>query len=120
MIRDFKPHKIFICFVITVSSFSLQAQLATDLTALPYEVDEVVGVIQEAFEAPTDTNSYVMFISNEPGFPTLSTQTTLNANEVDAIRDWVSTHPESIEKLLIARKKNYDAYFNAQFNQSSN
>lgn len=86
--------------------------LPSDTTTLPYVVDEMVTAIKDCYEQPIETNQYAHFLSDEQDFPPFVVGQNLSAAEIETLKDWVKTHPSSIEKFLIRRKKNYDTYFN--------
>ena len=104
-------------FMVSMSTvgFSQSSTLhATDAQVLPYNVDEMVNTIQQAIEQPVVENEYAQMVLSEPGFPSVTVGEVINKKKLQKIEDWVSANPGSIEKLLIARKENYDKFFNPE------
>lgn len=100
--------------IIGLSTVSVQAQIPTDTAVLPYQISVVVNVIVDGFEAPNVQNEYVQSMQAEQDFPNLSLNAPVSQEQLTDLKQWVKTHPTSIEKLLIDRKKYYDLY---QLNQ---
>ena len=103
---------------LSLGAFAQQQQqpynIPTDMVVLPYDVEEMVTLIEDAYTAPVQTNAYVQMLEGHQDFPVLQLGQALKKSERKALTTWVETHPSSIEALLIARKKNYDTYFNSQ------
>ena len=105
--------------VMLLTALNVQAQegkydFPTDRAELPYNVLEMVELIQTAYEAPVESNAYVQMVANAEGFPALELGQTLSKAQVKKVTKWVETNPAVIEQLLIARKKNHDLYFNPE------
>lgn len=122
-----KRRWITVCFALAFCGMHQMGQaqvqpydIPSDMTALPYNVQEMVELIQEAYEAPVQTNAYVQLVEEYPGFPNLTLGNALTNGKKKKLAEWVETHPDAIEALLIARKKNYDTYFNPATTGSSN
>ena len=107
---------ILLCLGLAWQSAEAQTQrpydIPSDKAVLPYQVDAVTQTIKEALESPVQTNAYVQMVLTEQGFPQVTVGQPMDGETIDAIEDWVATHPASVEALLIAEKKNYDTYFN--------
>lgn len=105
-------------------SFGVQAQeglydFPTDRAELPYNVEEMVALIQNAYEAPEETNAYALMVEDFPGIPAMKVGEKLSKGQVKRLTKWVEENPSAIESLLIARKKNYDKYFNPAYKGKS-
>lgn len=108
---------VLVLCLMSLSSIGQQQQpynIPTDMVVLPYDVDEMVSLIEEAYTAPVQTNEYVQMLNDHQDFPSLTLGEPLKKSDKKALTQWVETHPASIEALLIARKKNHDTYFNSQ------
>lgn len=98
----------------------INAQIPSDTASLPFVVTEIVNLIEESIEQPVQTNEYVQMVFDFQGFPTgLTLGQSIDSQQRQAIRQWVVSNPSYIEKLLIARKKNYDLYFNPAVSPST-
>jgi hypothetical protein len=80
----------------------------SDISQLPYDVEEMTELIQSSLEGPQPTNAYVQMVMGAEGFPEIVLGQPFKKSQVKQLTEWVETHPEDIEALLIARKKNYD------------
>jgi len=86
----------------------------SDVAVLPYEVADILATIDDAENAPSEANAYVKMVLNDPTFPPKAGNSEKAANKYRwAKEDWIRSNPDKVEKLLIARKKNYDKYFNS-------
>ena len=68
--------------VMLLTALNVQAQegkydFPTDRAELPYNVLEMVELIQTAYEAPVESNAYVQMVANAEGLPALELGQTL-------------------------------------------
>lgn len=105
---------ITIAFLLNITE-SIKAQtstLPTDTASLPYSVADILSTIQDAVENPSETNVYVKMMYDMGDFPKLKVGEAISENEWKILRAWIIQNPTHVEKLLIARKKNHDKFFN--------
>ena len=77
--------------------------IPSDVEQLPYNVDEVVTVIDDAVNTPTNENNYVNDWLTGVSYP-------VTEPNIVARKQWLAKNQEAVTELLIARKKNYDKY----------
>lgn len=105
---------ITIVFLLNITE-SIKAQtstLPTDTASLPYSVADILSTIQGAVENPSETNMYVKMVFDMSDFPELKIGEAITENEMQILKAWITQNPAQVEKLLIARKKNHDKFFN--------
>lgn len=104
---------VFVSFLLVAGATKAQTStLPTDTASLPFVVADIVTTIQDAVEQPSETNAYVKMMFEMSGFPELNVGQAMSETELDNLKAWIIQNPAEIEKLLIARKKNHDKYFN--------
>ena len=75
--------------------------IPSDMDQVPYNVDEMITVIDDAVNTPTQENNYVTSWLSGVNYP-------VSEPNLVARKQWIAKNQAAVTELLIARKKNHD------------
>lgn len=112
--------KIYLAILILLSLFQYSVFAQSQEQIAPSDLDspiidneaqilELIAIFNDAIDAPTKYNSYVIPFINEPTFPI---KQDLVKQDYDLqIREWILQHPLIIDKFLEVRKEEHEKLY---------